>query len=604
VALDERLKHELERAGRPADPSGVYEELIRRRERRRIVRKVEAGVLAFAVVAVSVAGVYGLSRVFGEDAEPDPAASAVSNGEIVFSIPLEGEGEALMAVSPDGTGLRRLTPEGRANYGSPDVSPDGRTVVVVHSIPSFEGEQAAVLATVPIEGGSPTWLTDEPAIVEDPAWSPDGTRIAFNGDVSGGPFGIHILDVNTGDTRLIPGTDNMLTGNPTWSPDGDRLAFEGATGDYVGPGATNDAWDIYVFRLGGSQLTNVTSTPDESEVWPAWSWNTDRIAFVRGVPRGLGVYTMAPDGSDQTLVFDALPNLGSPTWSPDGTVIAFTADTGQVYTIPATGGDPTVVPGALGEPAWQAVPNGETIIPIPTPSPEASPSPIGQDIGLGFPVCDVTSVEGTFASGVDGVAYVATRTGDLGCPAPGDGLQLVAVDVTGDGTADASFGPLECDWFCSAFAAPDVNGDGVDEVLIQNVQFSIVGLQMFVVVHDGGLATVEPVTIAPPGDLKGGFEPGAIPQLWLGGDAFSLDTLRCGTLDAPFGPGFIYTTAESLPHDSPDAQWHAHEVTFALRNAELHVVDVRDFTEPVGTGPPSFQSGERLCGSNLGPSRA
>ena len=53
MALDERLKHELERAGRPADPSGVYEDLIRRRERRRIVRKVESGVLAIVVVAVS-----------------------------------------------------------------------------------------------------------------------------------------------------------------------------------------------------------------------------------------------------------------------------------------------------------------------------------------------------------------------------------------------------------------------------------------------------------------------------------------------------------------------------------------------------------------------
>src|SRR5919106_159596 len=111
VALDERLRRELEQAGRPADPSGIYEDLIRRRERRRIVRKVESGVLAIAVVAVSVAGVYGLSRVFGEDVEQDAATPAVANGEIVFSIPLEGEGDVLMAVSPDGTGLRRLTPE-------------------------------------------------------------------------------------------------------------------------------------------------------------------------------------------------------------------------------------------------------------------------------------------------------------------------------------------------------------------------------------------------------------------------------------------------------------------------------------------------------------
>jgi len=64
VALDERLRHELERAARPADPSGVYEHMIRRKERRRIARKLQSGVLAVAVVTGSIAGAYGLSRVF------------------------------------------------------------------------------------------------------------------------------------------------------------------------------------------------------------------------------------------------------------------------------------------------------------------------------------------------------------------------------------------------------------------------------------------------------------------------------------------------------------------------------------------------------------
>src|SRR5207247_3926034 len=65
--LDDRLRRDLERAARPADPAGVYEELIRRRERRRIARRIEATALAVAVVAGTIAGTYGLSRVFWAD---------------------------------------------------------------------------------------------------------------------------------------------------------------------------------------------------------------------------------------------------------------------------------------------------------------------------------------------------------------------------------------------------------------------------------------------------------------------------------------------------------------------------------------------------------
>jgi hypothetical protein len=593
VALDERLRRELERAGRPADPSGIYEDLIRRRERRRIVRKVESGVLAIAVVGVSLAGVYGLSRVFGEDAERDAATPSVSNGEILFSIPLDGEGEVLMAVSPDGTGLRRLTPEGRADYRSPDVSPDGRTVVVVHEIPSFEPASPSVLATIPIEGGSPTWLTDAGLFV-DPTWSPDGNRIAFAGS-PGGPYGIYILDLATAESRLVPGTDEIDVAHPTWSPDGEHIAF--AAWD----GAEPERWDIYVARIDGSSVSNISRTPTLSETEPAWSWATERIAFVQGGPADGSLNTIAPDGADVRSVElrELIPQ--DPVWSPDGERLAFWVDTGQVYTARVDGTDLQPVTGAMGAPAWAVVSDGAPVMPTPTPT--MSASPVGKDIGLGFPVCNVTSVRGEFAPGVDGKAYVATKAGDTTCPDLGDGLQVLAVDVTGDGLADTSYGPLECDWFCSAFSAPDVNGDGVDEILIQNVQFSIVGLKLFGVQLGDGGAALGPVTVAPPGYPRGGLEPGAEPQLWLGGDAFDVETLRCE--DSPDGRVLIHTTATEDPPDSTDAVWRATAITYSLNDDfTVSIVEVREFTEPVGSGPPSFQSDETLCGSNLGPSQA
>ena len=262
------------------------------------------------------------------------------------------------------------------------------------------------------------------------------------------------------------------------------------------------------------------------------------------------------------------------------------------------GGAGGVAPSAPPEPT----PTDGGVAPSVQPTPADVP-PTGKDIGLGFPVCNVTSVSGVFAPGVDGTAWVATKTGDVGCPSLGDGMQVFAVDVSGDGVADTSFGPLECDPWCSAFAAPDVDGDGTDELLIQNIQFSIVGLKLFEVQLGDGGAALGPVTVAPPGYPRGGLESGAEPQLWLGGDAFDVDTLRCE--DSPEGRVLIHTTATEDPPDSTDAVWQATETTYSLNgDFTASIVQVRKFTEPIGPGPPSFQSGETLCGSNLGPSQS
>jgi len=234
----------------------------------------------------------------------------------------------------------------------------------------------------------------------------------------------------------------------------------------------------------------------------------------------------------------------------------------------------------------------------PSPSPSAEP---GRDLGLGFPVCNVTSVRGHFIdTQTSGIAYVATKLGDTGgCPEARDAFNVVAVDFLGDGEAEISFGPIECEPFCSAFAAPDVDDDGTDELLIQNIQFSIAGLRLYEVRADP--AEVIPVTVATPGYPEGGFPPGVEPQFWLGGDGFQLDTLRCFATGAT-GPGrvLIQTSASQVPPDSPDSVWQATATWFDLNaDGTVTVVDAGTFEEPVDADPLSFAQGNGICGARL-----
>jgi TolB protein len=594
VALDERLRRELDRAAQPADPSGLYEHLIRRRERRRIAQRVQGGLLAVVVLVGSIGGFVALTRIFRETEKPPPVASpTVSNGVIVFSLPLEDGGEHVFAVGADGSGLRQVTPEGRAVYRSPDVSPDGRSIVVVHEIPSFE-PGLSVLATVPIEGGSPTWLT-EPHVFRDPVWSPDGSKIAFAGSIED-PFGIYVLDVASGQGQPVPGTDEISVGHPTWSPNGARIAFEASMGSDTDPA---QSWDIYSVAVDGSGMTNLTNTPDVSETQPAWSWVRDRIAFVETGPAEGALLTMSSTGADATTAYSGELSPANPVWSPDGTAIAFEGGSEGIVTVRTDGTDFTSVSDALGgDPAWQPLAEGTSIdVPPPTPSPTPQ---AGEDIGLGLRLCEVTSVRGTFLSayGEDQSAFVGMVIKPGGSCSRG-GLEVegvAAIDVTGDGVVDFASDPFTCQGGCHAFAAPDVDGDGNDELLVQNVEFTIVGLKLFEVVPNEDEPALVAVTVAPPGDAPfgyEGFEAGEEPQFWIGGDAFIADAIRCEAGEG--GRLFISTTGESRPHDSPDARTYATETTFDLVGSELRVLSVRETVDD----PSAFVT--TGCGADLNP---
>jgi TolB protein len=166
------------------------------------------------------------------------------------------------------------------------------------------------------DGTGQTGLTSDRTFDGDPAWSPDGSKLAFFGVCDGLHFGICVM--NADGTGRILVTTNSNDGEPTWSPDGTRIAFT--------RGGCCDS-DIYAIDVDGSDETNLTNNPDREEFAPDWSPDGTTIAFSRfhfeGPTTIYEIYVMNPDGTGQTNIrTDTIQNI-DPDWSPDGARIAF-----------------------------------------------------------------------------------------------------------------------------------------------------------------------------------------------------------------------------------------------------------------------------------------
>jgi TolB protein len=228
----------------------------------------------------------------------------------------------------------------------PGADPEGADLYVMN--PDGSGRKLLVRNT----GGE---------FILDPAWSPDGKRVAF--DRSPGPRPpVDIVVVNADGTGVTNLTKNGADGSvqdvqPAWSPDGARIA-------YVSRRAAIGNSEIFVMRADGSGKANLTrNAADDSD--PAWSPDGMKIAFVRDVGAGRGdIFVMNADGSGQT---DVATNASSPSWSPDGRRIAFVRFFGgfdsDVFSMNADGSGQTNLtrsPGADITPAWS--PDGRKIV--------------------------------------------------------------------------------------------------------------------------------------------------------------------------------------------------------------------------------------------------
>lgn len=161
------------------------------------------------------------------------------------------------------------------------------------------------------QSADPVRLTDDNNDDVEPAWSPDGRRIAFASNREGS-FDIYVMNVDgTNVTRLTDTPDDDRS--PAWSPDGQYIAFHSNRGTLTS--------DIFVMRADGTNIVQLTTDP-AYDLAPAWSPDGRRIAFHTQREGGDNdIAIMDYNGANQTVLTDNLAYDADTSFDRNGNIL-------------------------------------------------------------------------------------------------------------------------------------------------------------------------------------------------------------------------------------------------------------------------------------------
>jgi Tol biopolymer transport system component len=284
---------------------------------------------ALALVAAGWAVALGASAPSTE-----PAATPADEALLAFEWYAGRDFKDVVTVRQDGTDRRALAAdiEPRQHHADVDWSPDGQTIAF--DVGEWYGGSS--IWTVGVDGQSAAQLigpSDACRLgVAMPAWSPDGGRLMYvcqDGESGDDPVGIlTVLDLATGESSEITTVrvpDELLF--PRWSNDGKTAVVELRQWDTA---PEEDVWvgsQVATVPILGGDVQRLTP----ADMWagdPDWSPTSDRIVFgtygigVKDMSKPSTVYTMRPDGSEQTVIAtspgDGQTRITGPRWTPDG----------------------------------------------------------------------------------------------------------------------------------------------------------------------------------------------------------------------------------------------------------------------------------------------
>ena len=294
----------LERIGdRAPMPEPAFDRMVHRQERRRRNRRISAGVVGVLVTAVLVLALASSRRVAApQPLKPTPAGS---NGRIAYS--LAGKGIYLVT---EGQQPRLVigTPDDDAVERCPAFSPDG-----THLAFTRQGATGTIRTFVADVGEAGIIGDSERFVVTSkgeywacPEWAPDSNGLLYTNNQ-----GLWIVGTETHESpiRIAPFPDLVDAG---WSPDGSIVAAVSRDGD------------VFVVSVRDGTLITRAKGPTSASL--SWSPNGDRIAVGQGNTGDLSPVLLinVQNGESQELTASgrSFVGYGNPIWSSDGTSIA------------------------------------------------------------------------------------------------------------------------------------------------------------------------------------------------------------------------------------------------------------------------------------------
>jgi uncharacterized repeat protein (TIGR01451 family) len=300
-------------------------------------------------------------------ATPLATGAATATATAVTGV-LEAPTEAASVLAPEGSS----TPDGALSVeatATEELSPAGTATAPADPVQELRGHLAFSAARnladpdgqldiylMAADGSGQRPLISEPDDDWLPAWSPDGSQIAWVSRRHGN-HQLYLASADGSDIRrLVTSTADDL--HPTWSPDGERILFQRVQ---------QSAENLFVVTVADGSVTRVTDAPG-GDGWAVWSPDGQRIAWAgeRGGNRDVYVLDMTDPTATPLQLTDSPAFDYSPAWSAGGERIAFASNRAgafDIYIVDAAGlTEPVRVTTSAADevdPAWS--PDGQTL---------------------------------------------------------------------------------------------------------------------------------------------------------------------------------------------------------------------------------------------------